>query len=160
MALSRLNRAIGVLVLIFAVFYGWKALFEARRPPCYTVDVKYFGPGNAPADDAEDFAIKPFKVPFDRSQVEDMLDRVRKTRFYEPQILLDNENVNRSTYGFNRQTAGMVQEYLLNTYDWKKTVQELNTLDHYKTNIAVRDFVHSTIRIFFSKRVWIFTLFV
>jgi pimeloyl-ACP methyl ester carboxylesterase len=139
MGLSRLNRLIGILVLIFAIIYGWKSLFEARRPPCYTIDVKYFGPGNPPSDDAEDFSIKPFKVPFDRSQVDDMIDRVRKTRFYEPQIIVDNKNVNGSTYGFNRQTIGMVQEYLLNTFDWKKTVQELNTFDHYKTNIAGLD---------------------
>jgi hypothetical protein len=71
-----------------------------------------------------------------------MIDRVRKTRFYEPQIIVDNQNANRSTYGFNRQTAESIREYLLHTYDWKKTVQELNTLDHYKTNIAVRYFVY------------------
>jgi hypothetical protein len=142
MGLSRLNRVIGVLVLIFAIIYGWKSLFEARRPPCYTIDVKYFGPENPPSNDEEDFSIKPFKIPFERSQVDDMIDRVRKTRFYEPQIIVDNENVNRSTYGFNRQTLGMVRDYLLDTYDWKKTVQELNNFNHYKTNIAVRYFVN------------------
>jgi hypothetical protein len=70
-----------------------------------------------------------------------MNDRVRKTRFSEPQILVDNRHVNKSTYGFNRQTAESVRDYLLNTYDWKKTVQELNNFDHFKTNIAVRDFL-------------------
>ncbi|CAF5146605.1 unnamed protein product, partial [Rotaria sp. Silwood1] len=30
----------------------------------------------------------------------------------------------------------MIRDYLINTYDWKKTVQELNTFDNYKTNIA------------------------
>lgn len=138
MGLSRLNRLIGLLVVIFAIIYGWKTFFEARRPPCYTIDVKYFGPGNSPSNDEEDLSIQPFKIPFDRSQVEDMLDRVRKTRFYEPQIIVDNRDVNRSTYGFNRQTAESVRHYLLDTYDWKKTVEELNQLDHFKTNIAVR----------------------
>ena len=89
-------------------------------------------------DDTEDFSIKPFKIPFERSQVDDMINRVTKTRFYEPQILIDNRNVNKSTYGFNRQTAESIRDYLINTYDWKKTVQELNNFDHYKTNIAVR----------------------
>jgi hypothetical protein len=141
MGLSRLNRIIAVLALIFAVIYGWKCLFEARRPPCYTIDVKYFGPGTPPSSDTEDFSIKPFQVPFDRSQVEDMIHRVSKTRFSEPQILVDNLHVNKSTYGFNRQTVESIRDYLLNTYDWKKTVQELNNFDHFKTNIAVRDFL-------------------
>jgi len=140
MGLSRLNRVIGVLVLIFAIIYGWKSLFEARRPPCYTIDVKYFGPEISPSSDTEDFSIKPFKIPFERSQVDDMINRITKTRFYEPQILIDNQNVNKSTYGFNRQTTESIRDYLLNTYDWKKTVQELNNFDHYKTNIAVRYF--------------------
>ncbi|CAF0932351.1 unnamed protein product [Adineta steineri] len=139
MGLSRLNRIIAVIALIFAVVYGWNYLFDARRPPCYTVDVKYFGANIPSSNDVEDFSIKPFKIPFERSQVDDMIDRVRKTRFYEPQILVDNRNTNKSTYGFNRQTAESIQDYLINTYDWKKTVQELNNFDHYKTNIAGLD---------------------
>lgn len=141
MAFSRLTRLITLIVLIFAIIYGWKAFFETRQPPCYTVDVKYFGPGNAPSTDDEDLSIKPFKVPFDRPQVEDMIDRVRKTRFYGPEITVDNRNANRSTYGFNRQTAESVREYLLNTFDWKKTVEELNQLEHFKTNIAVSELI-------------------
>ena len=138
MGLSRLNRVIGVIVLICAIIYGWKALFEARRPPCYTVDVKYFGADIPTSSDSEDLSIKPFKIPFDRKQIDDMTDRVSKTRFYEPQLVVDNRNVNKSTYGFNRQTAESVRKYFIETFDWKKTVQELNAFDHYKTNIAVR----------------------
>jgi hypothetical protein len=58
MGLSRLNRIIAVFALIFAVIYGWKALFEARRPPCSTVDVKYSGPV---FHNQMYFSIKPFK---------------------------------------------------------------------------------------------------
>jgi hypothetical protein len=165
MGLSRLNRAIGILVLIFAIIYGWKCLFEARRPPCYTIDVKYFGPANSSLIDTEDFSIKPFKIPFERSQVDDMNNRLSKTRFYEPQILIDNRNINKSTYGFNRQTAESIRDYFINTYDWKKTVQELNNFDHYKTNIAVRYFLFYSMFFIkyvycFFQRVWIFILFV
>ncbi|UJR34087.1 hypothetical protein I4U23_021497 [Adineta vaga] len=139
MGLSRLNRVIAVIALIIALIYGWKSLFEARRSPCYSVDVKYFGSETPSSSDAEDFSIKPFKIPFERSQVDDMINRVSKTRFYEPQIMVDNRNVNKSSYGFNRQTAESIRDYLINTFDWKKTVQELNTFDHYKTNIAGLD---------------------
>ncbi|CAF1467398.1 unnamed protein product [Rotaria sordida] len=136
MNLSQLNRIIAVFVLIFAVIYGWKALFEARCLPCYTVDVKYVGPVFPQSDDTEDFSIKPFKVSIERSQVDDMINRVSKTRFYELQIIIDGRNVNKSTYGFNRQTVGSIHDYLINIYNWRKTIQELNNFDHYKTNIA------------------------
>ncbi|CAF3250631.1 unnamed protein product [Rotaria socialis] len=136
MGLSRLNRILAVVVLAVAIIYGWKYLFEARRPPCYSVDVKYFGLNIPKSSETEDLSIKSFKIPFDRSQIDDMIDRTSKTRFYEPQILIDNQYVNKSTYGFNRQTLETIRDYLMNTYDWKKTVEELNTFDHFKTNIA------------------------
>ena len=138
MGLSRSSRVFALIVLIVAVIYGWKCLFETRQPPCYTVDVKYFGPNIPTLNEAEDFTIRSFQIPFDKSQVNDMIDRVGKTRFYEPQIIIDNRHVNQSTYGFNRQTAESIHQYLINTYDWKKTVQELNTFNHYKTRISVR----------------------
>ncbi|CAF3107844.1 unnamed protein product [Rotaria sp. Silwood2] len=141
MGLSRLNHIIAFIVLIFAAIYGWKYLFESRRPPCYTIDVKYFGLNIPTSTDTEDLSIKSFTVPFDRSQIDDMINRASKTRFYEQQILIDNKYVNKSTYGFNRKTVESIRDYLINTYDWKKTVQELNTFDHYKTNIAVRYFI-------------------
>jgi hypothetical protein len=138
MGLSRLNRIIAVFGLLCALIYGWKYLFEARRPPCYSIDVKYFGPNIPSSNEEEDFSIKPFKIPFERSQVDDLMNRISKTRFYEPQIIVDNKHVNQSTYGFNRKTAEIIRDYVLNTYDWKKTVEEFNTFNHYKTNIAVR----------------------
>jgi hypothetical protein len=100
--------------------------------------VKYFGSDNPPSSDTEDFSIEPFKIPFERSQVDDMNNRISKTRFYESQIIIDNQYVNKSAYGFNRQTLESVRNYLINTNDWKKSVQELNNFDHYKTIIAVR----------------------
>ena len=161
MGLSRWNRVIAVLALIFAVIYGWTRLFDARRPPCYSIDVKYFGASTPASTETEDFSIRPFKVPFDRSQVDDVIHRLRQTRFSEPQILVDHKQTNRSSYGFNRQTAESVREYFINTFDWKKTVHELNELNHFKTNIAVRD-RHCLRRCFSSGdfclclRVWIF----
>ena len=126
------------LALLFAVIYGWKCLFESRRPPCYSVDVKYFGVNVPSSNDEDDFSIKPFKVPFERSQVDDVTDRLTKARFPEPTMLIDHRDVNQSTYGFSRKTAESVRDYFINTFDWKKTVQELNTFDHYKTSISVR----------------------
>ena len=141
MGLSRLQRIISLSILIFALIYGWKYLFEPRRLPCYSIDVKYFGPESLTSTDDEDYSIKPFKIPFDRSQVDDLVSRLKHARFSEPQIIVDGINVNRSTYGFNRETVESVRTYFIETFDWKKTVRELNELNHYKTNIAVRQFI-------------------
>jgi hypothetical protein len=46
-----------------------------------------------------------------------MINRISKKCFYELQILIDDRNVNKSTYGFNRQTAESVCDYLIDTYD-------------------------------------------
>lgn len=137
MGLSRCNRLLAAFALLFALVYGWKCLFESRRPPCYSVDVKYFGVNVPSSNDEDDFSIKPFKVPFERSQVDDVTDRLTKARFYEPTILIDHRDVNQSTYGFSRKTAESVRDYFINTFDWKKKVQELNTFDHYRTSISV-----------------------
>ncbi|CAF4107722.1 unnamed protein product, partial [Rotaria sordida] len=65
-----------------------------------------------------------------------MINHVSKTHFYELQIIIDGRNINKSTYGFNRQTVEGIRDYLINIYNWRKTIQELNNFDHYKTNIA------------------------
>jgi hypothetical protein len=139
MGLSRLSLIIGIFVVIFAVLYGWEHLFGARDPSSYSINIKYFGPTIPLSNDTtEDLSIRTFIVPFERSQFEDVIHRLTKTRFYEPQILIDKRYVNQPMYGFNRKTAESVRDYWINTYDWKKTVQELNTFNHYKTRISVR----------------------
>jgi pimeloyl-ACP methyl ester carboxylesterase len=139
MGLARWHRITAFVVLVVGLIYGWRTLFATRRPPCYTIDVKYFGREIPPSTDAEDLTIQPFKVPFERSQVDDVIHRVSKSRLFEPNILVDHRNTNRSTYGFDRTTIESVRDYWINTYDWKKTVQELNQLNHYKTHIAGLD---------------------
>lgn len=151
MALSSLQRIISITILIVALVYGWKYFTDDRRPPCYSIDVKYFGSPSAKSTDEEDLSIKPFTIPFDRSQVDDVINRLNRARFYEPQIIVDHVHVNRSTYGFNRHTAESVREYFINTFDWKKIVQELNQLNHFKTKIAVSDSINSSIRSEFSQ---------
>jgi hypothetical protein len=135
MGLSRWHRAIAILALLFAVVYAWKRLFEAPRSPCYSIDVKHFG---ATVGDVDDVSIHAFRIPFEQSQVDDVVQRLNRTRFSEPQIIVDHQSVNRSTYGFNRHTAETVRDYFLQSFDWQTTVNELNVFRHYRTNIAVR----------------------
>lgn len=76
----------------------WKCLFEAQHSPCYIVNVKYLDWDILASSDAKDFVIKPFKGPFEWSQIDDMINRISKKCFYELQILIDDRNVNKSTY--------------------------------------------------------------
>jgi hypothetical protein len=137
MGLSRCSRIIALVVLICACLYGWNCLFGEQRPPCYTVDATYFGSSESISSYVENISILPFEIPFDRVQIEDFNDRLRQTRFYEPQMIVDDQLVNRSTYGFNRQTAEIVRNYFLTKFNWKETVADLNKYQHFKTNIAV-----------------------
>jgi hypothetical protein len=139
MGLSRLSRLLAIVALVIAILYGCKRFFQSSSAPRYSIDAKYFGRTVPTSSDPEDLSIRPFRIPFDRSQVEDVIDRLRRARFSKSPMLVDGQHVNRSTYGFDRQTAESVREYWIETFDWKKTVHELNQFDHYKTSIAVRN---------------------
>lgn len=49
-----------------------------------------------------------------------MINRISKKCFYELQILIDDRNINKSTYALNRQIAGSVCDYLIDTSLEKK----------------------------------------
>ena len=139
MALSRLSRLLALVTLVAAILFGYKRVFQSSSIPRYSIDVKYFGRTIPSSSAQEDLSIRPFKIPFDRAQVDDVFDRLRRMRFSNSPMFVDHRHINRSTYGFDRHTAGSVRQYWMETFDWKKTVHELNQFDHYKTSIAVRD---------------------
>ncbi len=62
MGLSRLSLIASILVVIFAVLYGWKYLFflEVDDPPSYSIDIKYFGPLISLSTDIKDLSIEIF----------------------------------------------------------------------------------------------------
>lgn len=138
MSLSTRQRILSFLVVIFGLSYGWNSFLRSQRSPCYSIDVKNFARSSPKSNDDEDSTIKPFQIPFDRLQVDDLNDRLHRTRFYQPEILRDEIHVNRSTYGFNRQTAESVRKYFMEKFDWKQIVKQLNEFEHFKTKIAVR----------------------
>ena len=139
MGLSRSSRLLAIVALVVALLCGYKRFFQSTSAPRYSIEAKYFGRTIPASTDQEDVTIRPFRILFDRSQVDDVVDRLRHARFSDSPMFVDNRHVNRSTYGFDRQTAESVRQYWIETFDWKKTVHELNQFDHYKTSIAVRD---------------------
>jgi hypothetical protein len=51
-----------ILVVIFAVLYGWKYLvfLGVDDPPSYSIDIKYFGPLILLSTDIKDLSIEIF----------------------------------------------------------------------------------------------------
>lgn len=133
---STLTLTISLLVLIVSIIYR-SNLFN-QDDYSYTVDAKYFGRNISESSNTEDLSIRKFQVPYDQNEIDEFKTRLIRARFYEPQLTIDNESVNRSTYGFNRQTAEYVRNYFLNKFNWEKMVDQLNEFEHYKTKISVR----------------------
>lgn len=123
-----------IIIAIIAILIGWNQFFPEKSVKTYSIDRKYFGSNS---NNEENTEIKPFKIPYDSDVVADVIDRLRKTRFYQTHIVVNQRDVNHSTYGFPRQAAENIHQYWINHFDWKKTVEELNQFDHYQTSIDV-----------------------
>ena len=141
MGLSRSILLLSLLTLLIGIYWALNFVPQQKNVKSFSFHEEYFGQTLPLSKNDEDRTIRSFTVPFDRSQVDDVINRLSKTRFSPTEITIDHRHVNRSTYGFPRQTAEMIREYWINTYDWKKTVRELNEFQHYQTQIQVRIFV-------------------
>lgn len=124
-------------MIIVTISLNWNRVLNSRDSPSYFIPARYFGKDSSQRKTEETLTIERFTIPFDRSQVDDVLTRLRETRFSPVDIAIDHRHVNRSTYGFPHETAEMVRQYWMNNYDWKKTVKEWNEFQHYKTQIQV-----------------------
>ena len=137
MGFSRPILLLSFFVIILTIYLGRDQFSDVENLRSISIPRRYFGKDSS-LSNVEDSTIKSFTIPFDRSQVDDVLKRLSETRFPPIQIEIDHRRVNRSTYGFPRETLEMIRDYWMNTFDWKKTVKELNRdFQHYQTNIQV-----------------------
>ncbi|SCW00596.1 LAFE_0C07690g1_1 [Lachancea fermentati] len=83
-------------------------------------------------------SVRPFTIAVPASDLEDLEDRLKKIRL--PEILERND----WDRGINGKYLLEVIDYWKNTYDWRKTEKELNSLHHFKTSISGIDvhFIH------------------
>ena len=86
----------------------------------------------------DDVTLKPFKINVEPSFINDLKDRLRKTR------LQDSFPGTNFEYGFRSDVLKEIIEYWANSYDWKKQQDYLNSFPQFKTQIEGLDvhFVH------------------
>uniref|UniRef100_A0AAQ5XCA9 Epoxide hydrolase n=1 Tax=Amphiprion ocellaris TaxID=80972 RepID=A0AAQ5XCA9_AMPOC len=115
----------------------------ARRDPTVSRKVKtiplgegWWGAGEKPL--SEDQKIYPFTVQTSDKEIEDLYERIDRTRYTDP--LEDS----RFHYGFNSTHLKKVVSYWRHEFDWKKQVAVLNQYPHFKTRIEGLDvhFIH------------------
>lgn len=96
----------------------------------------WWGAGKKPL--TEDDHIYSFKVQTSEKEIEDLHERIDRTRYTDP---LEDSCFQ---YGFNSTYLKTVVSYWRQTFDWKKQVGVLNQYPHFKTKIEGLDvhYVH------------------
>ncbi|XP_056291455.1 epoxide hydrolase 1 isoform X2 [Pseudoliparis swirei] len=96
----------------------------------------WWGAGKKPL--TEDDHIYSFKVQTSEEEIEDLHERIDRTRYTDP---LEDSCFQ---YGFNSTYLKTVVSYWRQTFDWKKQVGVLNQYPHFKTKIEGLDvhYVH------------------
>lgn len=131
------QRLIGCAVATVAVG-GILTYAVQRRSKVKTIPVGdgWWGAGEKPP--SEDEKIHPFTVQTSDKEIEDLHERIDRTRFTDA---LEDSGFQ---YGFNSTYLKKVVSYWRNTFDWKKQVAMLNKYPHFKTKIEGLDvhFIH------------------
>ncbi|MEV2273889.1 epoxide hydrolase family protein [Nonomuraea africana] len=74
-------------------------------------------------------ALEPYKIDVPQEALDDLKDRLNKTRFFDD---LDNEE---EYYGISTAYLKPLVEYWADGFDWRAQEQRLNTYDQYKVEI-------------------------
>ncbi|CAD5232348.1 unnamed protein product [Bursaphelenchus xylophilus] len=98
----------------------------------------YFGPGDYHPDDP---TIYPFTIDISSTVLDDLKDRLRKSRITHSQI----EECQDFEYGFNLTILNKYLDYWRDQYDWREAERELNSFPNFKTEIEGLKihFIHS-----------------
>ncbi|XP_040906412.1 epoxide hydrolase 1 [Toxotes jaculatrix] len=96
----------------------------------------WWGAGDKPL--FEDDKIYPFQVQTSDEEIQDLRERIDRTRYTDP---LEDSGFQ---YGFNSSYLRKVVSYWRHVFDWKKQVAVLNKYPHFKTKIEGLDvhFIH------------------
>uniref|UniRef100_A0A3P8U526 Epoxide hydrolase n=1 Tax=Amphiprion percula TaxID=161767 RepID=A0A3P8U526_AMPPE len=109
---------------------------RSRKVKTIPLGEGWWGAGEKPL--SEDQKIYPFTVQTSDKEIEDLYERIDRTRYTDP--LEDS----RFHYGFNSTHLKKVVSYWRHEFDWKKQVAVLNQYPHFKTRIEGLDvhFIH------------------
>ncbi|XP_070697609.1 epoxide hydrolase 1 [Pempheris klunzingeri] len=111
-------------------------LHRRRQVKSIPVGEGWWGAGERPL--SEDEKIYPFKVQTSEEEIQDLHERIDRTRYADP---LEDSGFH---YGFNSTSLRTVVSYWRHEFDWEKQVAALNQYPHFKTKIEGLDvhFVH------------------
>ncbi|KAM4591545.1 epoxide hydrolase 1 [Odontesthes bonariensis] len=112
------------------------AVHRRSRPKTIPFGEGWWGSGEKPQ--SEDDKIYPFTVQTSDKEIEDLHERIDRTRYSDP---LEDSCFQ---YGFNSTYLKKVVSYWRNEFDWRKQVAVLNKYPHFKTKIEGLDvhFIH------------------
>ncbi len=129
--------AISVLLIGVLVAYMSGIFTSPPGPP--EIGDGWWGRGERPKT-KEDTSIRKFKINVSDEEVDDLKDRLRKTRLFE------SVEGTKFHFGIKPEYMKSIQEYWLNEYDWRKQEKLLNRYPQFKTNIEGIDihFVRAT----------------
>jgi pimeloyl-ACP methyl ester carboxylesterase len=82
--------------------------------------------------------IEPFSLPFSQSAVDDLHDRLYRTRWP------DESPGSSWMYGFDRQCLQEICRYWIDTFDWKAQVERLSVVSHFRFHSSAGNihFIH------------------
>lgn len=111
-------------------------LYKRRQVKSIPLGEGWWGAGQKPL--SEDEQIHPFEVQTSDEEIEDLHERIDRTRYTES---LEDGCFH---YGFNSTYLKKVVSYWRHKFDWKKQVAALNKYPHFKTKIEGLDvhYVH------------------
>ncbi|KAM9316896.1 epoxide hydrolase 1-like [Gastrophryne carolinensis] len=122
----------GLLVPALALGVGgalvcWK--LRSRRMESIEPGEGWWGPGEKPHLLSEDTSVRPFTIETSDDDIQDLHDRLDRTRFFSP---LEDSKFH---YGFNSNHLRKVISYWRKAFDWQKQLKILNRYPHYHTTI-------------------------
>uniref|UniRef100_A0A8C8H4W4 Epoxide hydrolase n=1 Tax=Oncorhynchus tshawytscha TaxID=74940 RepID=A0A8C8H4W4_ONCTS len=119
----------GLLTCYYWVYQGTKT----KRIP---IGDGWWGAGEKPQ--SEDEKVFPFQVQTSDEEIQDLYDRIDRTRYTEP---LEDTGFQ---YGFNSTYLKKVVSHWRHQFNWKKQIAILNKYPQFKTNIEGLDvhFIH------------------
>lgn len=78
---------------------------------------------------ALDHAVSAFRIEIPQAQLDDMMDRLKRTRFPDD---FANDNWD---YGYNTAYHRQLIDYWINEYDWRDVERRMNELPHFRIDL-------------------------
>ena len=78
---------------------------------------------------AHDHDVRPFRIEIPQADLDDMMDRLKRTRFADD---FANDDWR---YGYNTAYHRTLVDYWINEYDWRDVERRMNELPHYKVDL-------------------------